>query len=152
MAMTYNSEGHLILDIARGKYRLYSFLLLIAAYYIYATSPTSNKDEEILVIIHILSAIVLLWRSFFYQPFIFDTHQKCIFRGRHLVARFSDIEYIEQRRHKTNSGHIFYWVRLHLRRSHKLTLGYQDSNVAITIANLMEKPVRGGDSWLGSWW
>ena len=76
-----------------------------------------------------------------------DTHQKCIFRGRHLVTRFSDIEYVEQRREKTRVG-IFYWVRLHLKRSRKLNLGYQDSNVAITIADVIEKPVRGGDSWL----
>jgi hypothetical protein len=148
MAMTYNSEGHLILDIARGKYRLYSFLLLIAAYYFHAISPTpEGEDFNIVTIICILWAITLLWRSFFSQPLIFDTHQKCIFRGRHLVTRFSDIEYVEQRREKTRVG-IFYWMRLHLKRSRKLALGYQDSNVAMTIANVIEKPVHGGDSWL----
>jgi len=148
MAMTYNSQGYLILEIARGKYRLYSFLLLIAAYYFHAISPTSKgEDFTIVTIICILWAITLLWRSFFSQPLIFDTHQKCIFRGHHLVTRFSDIEYVEQRREKTRVG-IFYWVRLHLKRSRKLTLGYQDSNVAITIANVIEKPVRGGDSLL----
>jgi hypothetical protein len=148
--MTYNSEGHLILDIARGKYRTNGLLLLIAAYFFHAISPTpKGEDFNIVAIICILWAITLLWRSFFSQPFIFDTHQKCIFRGRHLVTRFSDIEYVEQiREDKKKIGLIFYWVRLHLRRSRKLTLGYQDSNVAITIANIIEKPVRGGDSWL----
>ena len=87
MTMTYNSEGHLILDIARGKYRIHSFLLLTAAYYFHAISPTpTGKDFNIVTIICILWAITLLWRSFFSQPLIFDTHQKCIFRGHHLVT------------------------------------------------------------------
>jgi len=60
MAMTYNSKGYLILEIARGKYRLYSFLLLIAAYYFHAISPIpKGEDFTIVAIICILCAITL---------------------------------------------------------------------------------------------
>jgi hypothetical protein len=147
--MEFNSERHLILRVPRGKYRIYSFiLLLIAASFAYeATNSSIDQNFHVIaMIVCSLFAVKLLWQSFFSQPLIFDTDKKCVFRGRHLITRFSDIEYIELRKEKKSrySTDYHHWVRLCLKRSRKFTLGYQDANVAFVIAEVVEKPVRAG--------
>lgn len=147
MTMEFNSEGYLILHVPRGKYRIYSFfLLLLAARFAYATvnSSVDHSFHVIAMIACSLFAIKLLLQSFFSQPLMFDTHKKCLFRGRHFITRFSDIEYVELRKEKTRYGSTYHWVRLCLKRSGKFTLGYQDSNVAFKIAEVVEKPIRAG--------
>ena len=121
-----------------------AFLVVARMVYEIENTATDHKLHVIVIIVCGFFAIRLLL-SFFGKPLTFDTNKKCIFRGRHLVTRFSDINYIELREEKNRRGTTYHWVRICLKHSGKVTLGYQDTaSVAFTIAEVVEKLVHAG--------